>query len=370
MARPKKFSRLNLQKVFPFCRISRAVFIFLLFLLAAVFYAYYWSSLPEVVNAPEITEEPVVEQQDFPEEITEIIVEEDEEPVEILQQGFQDFEKHLQLKVDSSKQPEPYDVLHISRLVSLEKYFEAKQQGKKIQNLPFSRSGKQVKFPVKIAIVIDDMGASPSRSNEISAIKAPLTSSFVTFASRLNHQVEKAKKSGHEIMIHVPMQPKSDIFVSDDVLTVKMSATQISDAFEKMLKKFKDAVGVNNHMGSELTEHSDKLIPVMKLLAKNKMFFLDSKTTPNSQGEATAKKYGVPSVHRDVFLDNHNDLEYILGQLEKTEKIAQKEGYAVAIGHPKTQTVRALKVWIKTLKDKNIRLVPLSEIVYAELAPE
>ena len=87
------------------------------------------------------------------------------------------------------------------------------------------------------------------------------------------------------------------------------------------------------------------------------------KTTPKSQGEKTAAIYGVPSVHRHIFLDNENELEYILRQLEKTEKIAQRNGYAIAIGHPKTQTAKALEVWLETLADKNIELVPLSLLI-------
>ena len=47
------------------------------------------------------------------------------------------------------------------------------------------------------------------------------------------------------------------------------------------------------------------------MLAEGQMFFLDSKTTPKSQGEKTAAIYGVPSVHRHIFLDNENELEYI-----------------------------------------------------------
>ena len=93
------------------------------------------------------------------------------------------------------------------------------------------------------------------------------------------------------------------------------------------------------------------------------LYFLDSKTTPKSVGEKTAKKYGVDYAHRHVFLDNNNDKKYILKQLAQTERIAKKNGYAVAIGHPKSKTYEALKEWVKTLPEKGIKLVHMSEIV-------
>ena len=80
-------------------------------------------------------------------------------------------------------------------------------------------------------------------------------------------------------------------------------------------------------------------------------------------GQEVAKTYGVDYATRHVFLDNNNDKAYILGQLRATEKIAKKNGYAVAIGHPKSQTYVALKEWLPTLEEKGIKLVPMSEIV-------
>ena len=102
---------------------------------------------------------------------------------------------------------------------------------------------------------------------------------------------------------------------------------------------------------------------VMRELKRRDLFFLDSKTTANSAAENAAAQNGVSYVSRNIFLDNEDKFDYIMRQLHQTEKIARKNGYAVAIGHPKEQTYRALKVWLPTLQSRNLRLVPLSEIV-------
>ena len=214
-----------------------------------------------------------------------------------------------------------------------------------------------------IAIVVDDMGVSHKRTAQISSLEYPLTSSFLTYATNLKAQIYKAKEAGHEIMAHLPMEPKASINVSPDVLTTSMSMEDVETQLEQMLDKFDALCGVNNHMGSRFTEDDKRMNVVMQKLAQKNLFFLDSKTTAHSVAQEAAKKNNVRYVSRNVFLDNEDKFDYIIRQLQKTEIIARKKGYAVAIGHPKEQTFKALKVWLPTLKSRGIRLVPLSKIV-------
>ena len=216
-----------------------------------------------------------------------------------------------------------------------------------------------------IAVVIDDMGISHKRTSDISSLHAPITSSFLTYSKNLNAQINNARQAGHEIIIHVPMQAKSNLDVAPDILTIEMSAAQIAVSFEAMLDKFSNVHGVNNHMGSLFTEHAEKLAPVMDILRRRGLFFLDSKTSSKSVAKNVATDYAVAYAHRHVFLDNNNNKDYVLNQLALTEKIANRNGNAIAIGHPKSATFEALKEWIPTLEQKNIQLVHLSKIVKA-----
>lgn len=332
------------------------------------FYLYYWyvylDKVSDVdVDTPKVDYGEVFEEEIFDDEkyhqYNEDVADKEEVENKKTALSFSDINAHVLLDMDFDDHIDINQIVHTHRLLALEKYRNQEEADKEpIKEVNLANVNK-----AKIAIVIDDMGASIKRTNEIISINAPITASFVTFADNLRTQVNKSRKAGHEIMIHVPMQPKADIFVSDDVLTTDMSSDRISVIFNNMLAKFDDVKGINNHMGSKFTEFADKLDPIMKILADKNLFFLDSKTTSKSQVEKVAKKYNVPCANRNVFLDNENNLEYILRQLEKTEKIALKHGYAIAIGHPKSQTSKALEVWLKTLKDKNIEVVHLSNII-------
>ena len=214
-----------------------------------------------------------------------------------------------------------------------------------------------------IAIVIDDMGISPKRTGAISSLQAPITSSFLTYAKMPEKQMEVAQSNGHEIILHIPMEPKISKDIAPDTLTTSMDIDEVVKNFEQMLNTFPNIKGINNHMGSKLTEDNERMTSLMNIFAQKKMFFLDSKTSSASVGEKIAIEKGVPTAHRHVFLDNKNDFNYISAQLAISEKIARKYGHCIAIGHPKTQTYEALNAWLPTLKEKNIKLVHLSKIV-------
>ena len=220
-------------------------------------------------------------------------------------------------------------------------------------------------FPTpSLAIVIDDMGISLKRTADISSLRAPLTSSFLTYGHKLAEQIQVARNSGHEIMVHVPMEAKSNIDVAPDVLTTSMTPTEIQQKLISMLDKFEQIKGINNHMGSKLTEDKQRMDAVMEILYNRGLFFLDSKTSANSHAEESASAHNVAYAHRHVFIDNNNDKAYILSQLKKAENIALRNGYAIAIGHPKSQTYAALKEWLPSLPEKGIELIPLSKIIY------
>lgn len=214
-----------------------------------------------------------------------------------------------------------------------------------------------------IAIVIDDMGINKKRTTEINEIKAPITASFLTYGTQLAEQVQASKDSGHEIILHIPMEPYSAANTAPDQLLVNMSNEQIADRFEEMLQKIDGLKGGNNHMGSKFTENREKLAVVMKILKEKNMFFLDSKTSIKAVGCEVAAKYDVDCTNRDVFLDNENNFEYITGQLKRTERIAQNKGYAIAIGHPKSETVKALQNWLKNLDKDKFETVTISELL-------
>ena len=161
------------------------------------------------------------------------------------------------------------------------------------------------------------------------------------------------------------MMPYVRASLAPNTLSPEMSHDDLQEKFNVMLDRFDGTGmgGVNNHMGSKFTESTTAMSAIIEVVKQKNMFFLDSKTSSKSVARSVCKKYDVPYIARDVFLDNERDYGKIMQQFIATERIAKKRGYAVAIGHPYPQTLKALKDWEKNLSAHGIELVPLSYLV-------
>lgn len=215
-----------------------------------------------------------------------------------------------------------------------------------------------------VAIVIDDMGLDRKRTDAVIALPGPLTTAFLAYADHLPEQAARARRAGHELMVHLPMEPTGrGIDPGPGALMVDMDPLAISAALARALEGFGGFVGLNNHMGSRFTAQADPMRVVLSEVKRRGLLWLDSRTTPDSVAIEEARRLGVPLAVRDVFLDHREGRQVVRTQLAQLERIARAHGYAVAIGHPRDATITELAGWIDRLPDKGLQLVPISAIV-------
>ncbi|HVM80693.1 MAG TPA: divergent polysaccharide deacetylase family protein [Stellaceae bacterium] len=216
----------------------------------------------------------------------------------------------------------------------------------------------------RIAIIIDDMGLDRARSERAIALPGPLTLSFLAYARDLPQQTALAHRNGHELMVHVPMEPTGHMLVADpNQLDVAMSREEVLTRLRWDLSRFDGFVGINNHMGSRFTADAPAMRPVLEELKARGLLFIDSRTTPSTAGAEVARELGVPHASRDVFLDYEVSIAAVEQQLTELERVAQRNGSAIAIGHPHDQTLEVLQRWLRELPEKGLVLVPVSAIV-------
>jgi len=216
-----------------------------------------------------------------------------------------------------------------------------------------------------IAIVIDDLGLNRPGTRRTIALPGPLTLAFMTYAEGLGRMTAAARAAGHELMLHVPMEPQGHGYdPGPNVLSDSLSAAELRERLNWGLARFDGFVGINNHMGSRFSTSPEGMSVVMRALRARGLLFLDSVTSPSSVGAAMAEQAGVPFAQRDVFLDNAwNDRAAIARQLDRVERLAWTRGYAVAIGHPHRATLDVLEHWLPEARRRGFELVPVSAIV-------
>lgn len=215
-----------------------------------------------------------------------------------------------------------------------------------------------------IAIVIDDVGLDRANSARAIALPGPLTISFMTYAEHLDQQSALAREHGHELMLHVPMEPMDQsLDAGPDVLRTDLAPGELKRRLDWDLSRLPGIVGINNHMGSKFSRSTEGMSLVMQELRERGLLFLDSRTIADSVGSKEAAAYGVPHADRDVFLDDDQSPAKIDQMLAELERIARKRGYAVGIGHPHPATIAALQRWLPTAAQRGFVLVPISAIV-------
>lgn len=216
----------------------------------------------------------------------------------------------------------------------------------------------------RIALVIDDLGIDQARTRRVIALPGPLTMAFLPYGYNLGKLSIAARAAGHELIVHLPMQPQDDdTDPGPNALLRFLAPNELRERIAWNLSRFQGFVGVNNHMGSGFTRWDDGVTILMQEIKGRGLLFLDSLTSRVSVAGRIASELEVPFAVRDVFLDNEQTAVEIQRQLDKLEEIARKKGYAIGIGHPHDATIETLKAWLPGAKARGLSIVPLSAVV-------
>ena len=219
-----------------------------------------------------------------------------------------------------------------------------------------------------IAVVLDDVGVARNHAELAIDLPGVITLSFMTYADGVADMAARARAKGHELMLHVPMEPLGhEIDAGPQVLTVGASEDELLNRLDWGLDRFPGYIGINNHMGSRFTQDERGMRIVLAELKRRNLLFLDSRTIGNTVGDKLATRMGVAHVIRDVFLDNEMDEAAVIKQLMQAERVAASKGQAIAIGHPHPATIAAIRAWMPKAQARGFVIVPLSAVAKLRL---
>ncbi|HBH61517.1 MAG TPA: hypothetical protein DDX85_07225 [Nitrospiraceae bacterium] len=213
----------------------------------------------------------------------------------------------------------------------------------------------------KVAIVIDDLGPNKQMAREVLKLHGPLTLSILPRQTYSAWIAEEGNRLGRDIILHLPMEAEKPLRLGKGGLYTWMTDREISQTIEEDIQSVPYIKGANNHMGSSFTRDERVMYAVISELKERRLFFLDSLTTPESVGFTLAKAQGLKTLRRDIFLDNSDDPGEIDIQWNRLIEEARQRGHAVALGHPKKNTIAFLQKALSS--NKEITIVPLSELV-------
>ncbi|MGE6570301.1 divergent polysaccharide deacetylase family protein [Shewanella vesiculosa] len=213
----------------------------------------------------------------------------------------------------------------------------------------------------KLAIIIDDIGY---RSTDEAALLLPnaITLSVLPHTPLGKKLATDGFNKGHEIMLHLPMQALNGKALGPGGLTNDMTEVQIKQQLQSAFANIPFAKGANNHMGSLLTQMDKPMLWVMQSLKERQLFFIDSFTTKYTKASNKAMQLGVPSMRRQIFLDNDTSERALEKQFQLIITQSKQQGKLIAIAHPYPETIRFLNANLARLNDNGITLLPTSQL--------
>ena len=244
-----------------------------------------------------------------------------------------------------------------------------KDQGSPQETVPPPRdTGPSIASPrpsAKVAIVIDDLGRESAVSRELLQWNLPVTFSILPFEPHSRDLAIEAHQKGKEVILHLPMEPYGypKTRPGEGALLLEMNERGLLRQLSRDIDAVPYIKGVSNHMGSRFMEDPKKMKVILSELKRRGLFFLDSRTTPQTVGVQTANSIGLEAAERAVFLDHELSEDAIRRSLHRLARLSLTSGKAIAIGHPHEATLKSLKRMIPEMQEKGIEVVPLSAIM-------
>lgn len=217
--------------------------------------------------------------------------------------------------------------------------------------------------PARIAIILDDIGYNRHNGERALRLPAAVTLAVIPFTPHGRSLAQQGHTQGRDILLHLPMASTDpERRLDDGGITPHQNEAEIRQRVQAAIAAVPHAVGLNNHMGSQITTDPDIMRWIMDEVRRTPLFFVDSMTNARSVARSTALDYRIPALRRDVFLDNSTDPAAIDRAFQRLLEKARQQGYAVAIGHPHGTTLTYLEQMLPKLADLNIELVAVSEL--------
>jgi polysaccharide deacetylase 2 family uncharacterized protein YibQ len=216
----------------------------------------------------------------------------------------------------------------------------------------------------EIAIIIDDLGGRFDAGRRVIGLDGPVACAFLPLAPHTPKLAELAHRHDKEVMLHQPMETMERHALDAGGLTLEMSEQALAGTLQANLARVPHVSGVNNHMGSLLTRHPGHMLWLMRAIRRDeRLFFVDSRTTKHTVARQLAYENSVPSVSRDVFLDDTPTPEAVQREFQRLLGLARRNGIALGIGHPHPATLDLLQRELAQLSQHGVKLVPVARLV-------
>jgi len=135
---------------------------------------------------------------------------------------------------------------------------------------------------IAVAIIIDDIGYNYAQGLTASHLPGNNSYAILTHNPNATFFAQQSEKQPKETMLHAPMSTINPLPIGDYGQNESMREGQFKSTLQSALSSLPNVKGLNNHMGSLLTQKNQPMAWVMEALKERQLYFVDSRTSAKS----------------------------------------------------------------------------------------
>jgi polysaccharide deacetylase 2 family uncharacterized protein YibQ len=218
----------------------------------------------------------------------------------------------------------------------------------------------------RIAIVVGGLGISAiGTSDALAKLPGPVTLGFAPYGADLPRLAARARESGHELLLQVPMEPFDypDNDPGPQTLLTSLNAGQNADRLHWLMSRLQGYVGLANYMGGRFTASEQALAPILREAARRGLVYVEDGNSPRSVASQVAGANNLPYAKADLTIDAVPTAAEIDRALARLEKTARERGVAIGMANALPASIERIAAWAKTAESRGLLLVPISAVV-------
>jgi polysaccharide deacetylase 2 family uncharacterized protein YibQ len=218
----------------------------------------------------------------------------------------------------------------------------------------------------RIAIVVSGLGIGAGITDDaLAKLPGPVTLAFAPYGSNLAALAARARSSGHETLLQVPMEPFDypDNDSGPQTLLTSLDAGANIDRLQWAMSRMQGYVGVANYMGARFTASEAALGPVMREASKRGLIYLDDGSSQRSVAGQIAGVNNIGFAKADITIDSVATGSEVERTLARLEAMARERGLAVGVASALPVTIDRIAKWAKGAESRGLLLVPISAAV-------
>jgi polysaccharide deacetylase 2 family uncharacterized protein YibQ len=215
----------------------------------------------------------------------------------------------------------------------------------------------------RIVLVVGGMGLSQASTAAAIAMLPPaVTVAFAPYGNELEADAARARDSGHEIILQLPMEPIDypTLNPGPHALVTSASKAQNIEDLHWLLGRFTGYVGVGNFLGGKFTADNEAMGPILREIAARGLFYFDDGTSPRSVAASLAADFNLSALKADLVLDAPARPEAIDIALTKLEAIARQKGLAIGTASGLPVSLERIGRFARDAESRGLTLIPLS----------